>query len=138
MYVVCAQFTEHRRIGKAHPGGPSYFPAPNSRCQHSGQNTNSVAKDGPCSPPAFGTFVRLVSGETRSKDERQSCPFCGESIMASATKCDYCGEWLEEPQGAEEITVAAVVDTPPAEMTAQVEVAEQDEPAPLPRSLRER
>jgi hypothetical protein len=27
--------------------------------------------------------------------ERRPCPFCGGLIMAGATKCRFCGEWLE-------------------------------------------
>lgn len=29
-------------------------------------------------------------------DERKECPYCGEEIAASAKKCRFCGEWLEE------------------------------------------
>ena len=28
------------------------------------------------------------------EQEKKSCPYCGEKIMASAKKCRYCGEWL--------------------------------------------
>lgn len=31
-------------------------------------------------------------------DERKECPYCGEEISASAKKCRFCGEWLEEVQ----------------------------------------
>lgn len=28
--------------------------------------------------------------------EIKNCPFCGEEINVSATKCKHCGEWLDE------------------------------------------
>ena len=28
--------------------------------------------------------------------EIKNCPFCGEEINVSATKCKHCGEWLNE------------------------------------------
>ena len=30
--------------------------------------------------------------------DRKNCPYCGEEIAASAKKCRFCGEWLEDPQ----------------------------------------
>ncbi|MDE7369893.1 MAG: zinc ribbon domain-containing protein [Muribaculaceae bacterium] len=28
--------------------------------------------------------------------DKKQCPYCGEEIMATAKKCRFCGEWLEE------------------------------------------
>ncbi|MBR6068423.1 MAG: zinc ribbon domain-containing protein [Bacteroidales bacterium] len=28
--------------------------------------------------------------------ETKKCPYCGEEILATATKCKHCGEWIEE------------------------------------------
>lgn len=30
-------------------------------------------------------------------NDRKICPYCGEEIAASAKKCRFCGEWLENP-----------------------------------------
>lgn len=32
------------------------------------------------------------------ENETKRCPFCGETIMASAKKCRFCGEFLEDSQ----------------------------------------
>lgn len=29
--------------------------------------------------------------------QRKPCPYCGESIAATAKKCRFCGEWIETP-----------------------------------------
>lgn len=30
------------------------------------------------------------------EENKKTCPYCGEEIMATAKKCKYCGEWLGE------------------------------------------
>ena len=39
------------------------------------------------------------------EDATKRCPYCGETILATAIKCKYCGEWLAEK--------SSVTPTPP-------------------------
>jgi DNA-directed RNA polymerase subunit RPC12/RpoP len=44
-------------------------------------------------PNAFKLPEKKKSVTIRSSSQRQ-CPFCGELIQKTATKCRYCGEWI--------------------------------------------
>lgn len=44
-------------------------------------------------PNAFKLPEKKRQVSIRSSSQRE-CPFCGELIQKSATKCRYCGEWL--------------------------------------------
>lgn len=46
----------------------------------------------------------------------KSCPYCAEAILATARKCRYCGEMLDEsdegPRTNEQLRMILPVDTP--------------------------
>jgi uncharacterized membrane protein YdbT with pleckstrin-like domain len=46
---------------------------------------------------------------TEANEERKPCPVCGESIMAIARKCRFCGTDLEAYQAARDATVEKVL-----------------------------
>ena len=47
------------------------------------------------------------------EDATKPCPYCGETIQATAIKCKYCGEWLAE-KNAVRPSENPVAEVPPA------------------------
>jgi hypothetical protein len=53
----------------------------------------------------------IVTSPEKTLVETMSCPFCSESILASAQKCKHCGEYLDEnlrKERAKEVAPPAV------------------------------
>lgn len=56
--------------------------------------------------------------DVEHKDDKptKDCPFCGETILAAARKCRYCGEMLD---GSSPQTSIAPPPAPPAQPVPQ-------------------
>jgi phage FluMu protein Com len=60
-------------------------------------NTGVKAESAPFPPPQPTDFPVKEEPPPGEEDERRRpCPMCGEMILASAIKCRYCGEVLDE------------------------------------------
>lgn len=48
-----------------------------------------------------------IDESTNSAPELKVCPYCGETILATARKCKHCGEWLQDGGSTRNATVVA-------------------------------
>ena len=44
------------------------------------------------------------------EQQTKNCPYCGEEIMATATKCKHCGEWLDQEEEQANTTETAELE----------------------------
>lgn len=68
------------------------------KCKHCGEwlddtgknkQTNSTTSVPPASAPR-----RIVTGSAKTHATTKVCPYCGQSILRTAIKCNHCGEFL--------------------------------------------
>lgn len=66
-------------------------------------------------PPHQAKVENVAKDGQKPQKETKTCPYCGEEIPVAATKCKYCGEWLNEEEQDKMITCPICGESIPAD-----------------------